>query len=434
MQKKTFLKDKKIETKYYSFSKNIGSGLVLWQPEGAIIRMELQKLILQELNLLKYQQVITPHISDISLYKKSGHIDHYENSQYPPIVGRMVSKNEFKKSSYAEILKLIKLGKVKGYILKPMNCPMHVEIFNSTVRSYKDLPIRIAEFGTVYRWEKSGELNKMTRTRGFTQDDAHIFCMENQVEEEIYQCLKLVKKIFHVIKIDFYKIRLGTRSTVKNTKNYYGSNEIWIKSENILRNILKKLNIDFYEESGNAAFYGPKIDFIAKDSFKREWQLGTIQLDYNLSIALKANYVGPKNKTYNPIIIHRAPLGSIERLCSILIEHFRGKFPLWLSPEQVRILLLNNDRKIENFGEKVLKKLTIKNIRVKLDKKPKSLSSKILKSEKDYIPYTIIIGNKERKKKCITIRSRNKKSIFSNRTICLKKFISYILEKINNRK
>ncbi|HBJ60582.1 MAG TPA: threonine--tRNA ligase, partial [Opitutae bacterium] len=306
----------------------VGQGLVLWKPNGAIIRQELESFISSELAKQGYSQVYTPHIGKLDLYRTSGHFPYYQDSQYPPIIHRDCLTNLANEGcSCSELSNQLEEGEIDGYLLKPMNCPMHIRIFRSEQRSYRDLPIRLAEFGTVYRWEQSGELNGMTRVRGFTQDDAHLFIREDQLQEEIQGCLGLVKLVFSVLGMKDYRVRVSLRDP--QSDKYVGNPESWNKAENALRQAVKSLDVDYQEEIGEAAFYGPKIDFVVKDVIGREWQLGTVQVDYNLPERFDLSYVGSDNQNHRPVMIHRAPFGSMERFCGVLIEHFAGNFPTW---------------------------------------------------------------------------------------------------------
>ena len=308
----------------FHFDESVGQGLVLWKPKGSIIRNELQKFIAGELDKKGYSQVYTPHIGKLDLYKTSGHFPYYEESQFSPIVGReSMSALADEGCSCGELTNRLKSGEAEGFLLKPMNCPHHIKIYSSEHHSYRDLPVRLAEFGTVYRWEKSGELGGLTRVRSFTQDDAHLFCTDDQVQEEIMGCLELVKVVLNTLGIVDYRVRVGLRD-VDSTK-YVGDPDNWDRAESALREAASSLDVPFTEESGEAAFYGPKIDFVVKDVIGREWQLGTVQVDYNLPERFDLSYIGKDNKPHRPVMIHRAPFGSLERFVAVLIEHFEGK-------------------------------------------------------------------------------------------------------------
>ncbi|MDR0728215.1 MAG: threonine--tRNA ligase, partial [Puniceicoccales bacterium] len=329
------------EMQLFLIDEDFGQGLVLWLPRGAIIRHELQKFLLEELEQQGYEQVFTPHIAKLGLFRSSGHFPYYKESQYPPLPDRDVLEKLSRTSlPCGEMVRGLEEGDFDGFLLKPMSCPGHIQIYRSQTRSYRELPLRLAEFGTVYRWEQSGELSGLTRLRGFTQDDAHIFCTEGQLEEEIERCLRIVQKVFATLRMSDFRVRIGLRSP--DSAKYVGEAEDWDRAEAILQKAAEKLGVPVSPEAGEAAFYGPKIDFVIRDVIGREWQLGTIQLDYNLPQRFRLSYTGSDNQPHRPIMIHRAPLGSFERFCGLLIEHFGGDFPTWLAPEQVRILTLSD--------------------------------------------------------------------------------------------
>ena len=382
----------------------VGQGLILWKPNGAIIRQELEKFITSELTKQGYSQVYTPHIGKLDLFRTSGHFPYYQESQYPPIIQRdCLTELAQEGFSSAQLEKKLDEGELDGHLLRPMNCPMHISIYKSEQRSYRDLPIRLAEFGTVYRWEQSGELNGMTRVRGFTQDDAHLFLREDQLQGEIQGCLGLVKLVFSVLGMYDYRIRVSLRDP--NSDKYVGDSEGWNKAEAALRQAVRTLDVEYEEELGEAAFYGPKIDFVVKDVIGREWQLGTVQVDYNLPERFDLSYVGSDNQDHRPVMIHRAPFGSMERFCGLLIEHFAGNFPTWLAPEQVRILPMNDD--LVSQADECAKKFTEAGIRTGIDRHAAKLGAKIRKAETDKIPHMIILGKREAQEEKVSIRSRN---------------------------
>ena len=392
----------------------VGQGLVLWKPKGAIIRQELEKFISAELNKQGYSQVYTPHVGKLDLFRTSGHFPYYQDSQYPPIIHRdCLTKLAEEGCSCSELSNKLDDGEIEGYLLKPMNCPMHIRIFRSEQRSYRDLPIRMAEFGTVYRWEQSGELNGMTRVRGFTQDDAHLFIREDQLQDEIQGCLGLVKLVFSILGMEDYRVRVSLRDP--DSDKYVGSPDAWDKAESALRQAVKSLGVDYEEELGEAAFYGPKIDFVVKDVIGREWQLGTVQVDYNLPKRFDLTYVGSDNKDHRPVMIHRAPFGSMERFCGVLIEHFAGNFPTWLAPEQVRILPMNDDL-IEQADQHLV---ALKNLgfRASIDSLSGKLGAKIRKAETDKIPHMLILGKREAEQGKISVRSRANPSLDGPKSI-----------------
>jgi len=406
----------------------VGQGLVLWKPKGAIIRQELEKFISEELNKQGYSQVFTPHVGKLDLYKTSGHFPYYQDSQYPPIIHRdCLSKLAEEGCSCSELSNKLDDGEIEGYLLKPMNCPMHIRIFRSEPRSYRDLPVRMAEFGTVYRWEQSGELNGMTRVRGFTQDDAHLFIREEQLQEEVKGCLELVKLVFSVLGMDDYRVRVSLRDP--DSDKYVGKAEAWDKAETALREAVSSLGVEYEEEKGEAAFYGPKIDFVVKDVIGREWQLGTVQVDYNLPERFDLTYVGQDNKDHRPVMIHRAPFGSMERFCGVLIEHFGGNFPTWLAPEQVRILPMNDD--LLGKAEEYLKCLKDLGIRSSIDSLSGKLGAKIRKAETDKIPHMLIIGKREAEEGKVSVRSRSNPKMDGTSTI--EEFINTVKVEIKNK-
>ena len=385
----------------------VGQGLVLWKPKGAIIRQELEGFITSELTKQGYSQVYTPHIGKLDLFRISGHFPYYQDSQYPPIIHRdSMTQLAEEGCSSEELSNKLDKGEIDGYLLRPMNCPMHISIYNSEQRSYRDLPIKLAEFGTVYRWEQSGELSGMTRVRGFTQDDAHLFLREDQLQDEIQGCLGLVKLVFSVLGMDDYRVRVSLRDP--DSDKYVGDAEGWNKAEEALRQAVRTLGVEYVEELGEAAFYGPKIDFVVKDVIGREWQLGTVQVDYNLPERFDLSYVGSDNQNHRPVMIHRAPFGSMERFCGLLIEHFAGSFPTWLAPEQVRILPMNDD--LISYADECLDEFKSLGIRATIDDQSAKLGAKIRKAETDKIPHMIILGKREAEEAKVSIRSRNNPS------------------------
>ncbi len=391
------------ELQLFHIDDEVGPGLVLWKPKGATVRKELQTFISGELRQQGYAEVFTPHIGKLALFRTSGHYPYYSNSQFPPIIELDTLDRLAKEGcSCAELSNRLKRGDVDGYLLKPMNCPMHLKIYASSPHSYRDLPIRLAEFGTVYRWEQSGELGGMTRVRGFTQDDAHIFCTEEQVLGEIQGCLQLVLKILGTLGMGNYRVRIGLRDA--DSAKYVGTAEQWERAEDALRESVKKLEIPFTEERGEAAFYGPKIDFVVKDVIGREWQLGTVQVDYNLPERFALTYVGADNTARRPVMIHRAPFGSLERFCGVLIEHFGGSFPTWLAPEQVRVLPIS-EKHLE-YGRSVLRLLLDEQIRATIDETSDKIGAKIRLAQLEKVPYMLVLGAREEQAGEIAVRSR----------------------------
>ena len=389
----------------FHFDESVGQGLVLWKPKGSIIRNELQKFITNELDKKGYSQVFTPHIGKLDLYRTSGHFPYYEESQFTPIVERdSMQKLADEDATCSELSQKLKEGETDGFLLRPMNCPHHIKIFASEHRSYRDLPVRLYEFGTVYRWEKSGELGGLTRVRSFTQDDAHLFCTDDQVQDEIIGCLDLVKVVLTTLGIEDYRVRVGLRDADSN--KYVGDSENWDRAEDALREAASSLDVPFTEEAGEAAFYGPKIDFVVKDVIGREWQLGTVQVDYNLPERFDLTYVGSDNKPHRPVMIHRAPFGSLERFVAVLIEHFEGAFPTWLAPQQVRVLPISE--KFESAAQKHLDMLLEVGARASMDNSAEKIGAKIRLAQIDKIPYMLIVGAKEVESETISVRHRKR--------------------------
>ena len=420
------------ELHLFHIDDEVGQGLILWTPNGAILRQELQNFISEELRKQGYSQVFTPHIGKLALYKTSGHFPYYKESQFGAIMeNEQMQECADAGCTCAEVMQrldgvskkmaegineragkeVIPPGRVladdqllDGFMLKPMNCPHHIKIYDSQPRSYRDLPVRLAEFGTVYRWEKSGELNGLTRVRGFTQDDAHLFCTEDQVAEEVLNCLSLVKTVLTTLGMDNYRVRVGLRDP--DSSKFTGDPAQWDKAEAACRAAAATLGVPFSEEPGEAAFYGPKIDFVVKDVIGREWQLGTVQVDYVLPVRFDLTYIGTDNTKHRPVMIHRAPFGSMERFTGVLIEHFAGHFPVWLAPEQVRILTISE--KSEAFATEALAQLKAAGLRVTLDNSPEKVGAKIRNAQIQKIPYMLVIGEKEAAAASVSVRHAKK--------------------------
>ncbi len=411
----------------FAFDESVGQGLPLWKPKGGIIRRQLQDFITAELDKQGYFQVFTPHIGKLDLYRTSGHFPYYEDSQFPPIVERDAIKQLADDGvGCSELLNFISTGEVEGFLLKPMNCPHHIKIFASEHRSYRDLPVRLAEFGTVYRWEQSGELGGLTRVRSFTQDDAHLFCTPEQVGEEIQGCLGLVKTVLSTLGMSDYKIRLSLRDP--DSDKYVGDPANWDKAESALREAVETLGVDYTEEPGEAAFYGPKIDFVVKDVIGRDWQLGTVQVDYNLPERFDLSYIGSDNQAHRPVMIHRAPFGSLERFVGLLIEHFEGKFPTWLAPEQVRILPISE--KFSDEADVVAAKLAEVGVRVSVDHASDKIGAKIRLARIDRVPYLCVLGAREAENNSVSVRHRDRGDLGSFST---DDFVNQILQDISSR-
>ena len=416
------------ELKLFHIDEAVGAGLTLWTPNGAVIRQELQNFISEELRMANYDQVFTPHIGKLGLYRTSGHFPYYKDSQFPPIVEPgTVERLATEGCSCSDLSNQLDSGEVDGYLLKPMNCPMHIKIFDSQPHSYRDLPVRLAEFGTVYRWEQSGELNGLTRVRGFTQDDAHLFCTEDQIGEEIKGCLDLVKLVFNTLGMSDYRVRIGLRDP--DATKYVGDAAKWDKAEEALREAAQTLDVDYIEEPGEAAFYGPKIDFVVKDVIGREWQLGTVQVDYNLPERFDLTYIGADNEKHRPVMLHRAPFGSMERFCGVLIEHFAGSFPTWLAPEQVRVLPMNDD--LVPQAREIEKLLKAAKIRVTVDAIADKLGAKIRKVHMDKVPNFLVLGKQEAEQGLVKVNSRANKALEGLKTPA--EFMGELLQNIANK-
>ena len=370
------------ELELFTFSNKVGQGLPLWLPKGAALRERLEAFLRKAQKQAGYEQVVTPHIGHKNLYVTSGHWDKYGKDSFQPIA----TPNEGEE-----------------YLLKPMNCPHHCEIYNSHTWSYKDLPKRFAEFGTVYRYEQSGELHGLTRVRCFTQDDAHIFCTPEQLDDEFKHVIDLVLYVFGSLGFDNFTAQVSLRDPENPTK-YIGSDENWAKAENAIINAAKEKGLSYVIETGEAAFYGPKLDFMVKDALGRSWQLGTIQVDYNLPERFDLWYKGADNEMHRPVMIHRAPFGSMERFVAILLEHTAGNFPLWLNPSQAIVLSLSE--KYENYAQKVLRLLENSDIRTLIDNRAETMGKKIREAETQKIPYMLIVGENEEKEGTVSVRKR----------------------------
>jgi len=393
------------ELELFFFSDKVGQGLPMWLPKGNIIRENLMNYMRDEQLKMGYDHVSTPHIGSKELYVTSGHYDKYGESSFQPI--KVPSDND-------------------EFLLKPMNCPHHCEIFDFKPHSYKELPIRIAEFGTVYRYEQSGELHGMTRVRGFTQDDAHIFCTIGQVKDEVISVINLILKMFNALSFKKYNVQISLRDK-KNHDKYIGNSELWDIAENDLIEAVKEKSIEANIVYGEAAFYGPKIDFMVKDSLDRQWQLGTVQVDYQLPKRFNLNYINSKNTKETPVLIHRAPFGSMERFIAILTEHCEGNFPLWLSPEQLIILPIND--KVNKYANDIFSRLKEANYRCSIDDRIEKISKKIRDAEVMKIPYMIIIGEKEMNTSQVSIRRKGKGDIGKMK---IEEFESLLIKELNN--
>jgi threonyl-tRNA synthetase len=440
------------QLKLFTISQMVGSGLILWMPKGATVRGILESFIKEELLKRGYQPVYTPHIGRLELYRTSGHFPYYRDAQYPPLflhrLGQTVDtwlslleSDELNTKTEQAFLDVLEQGgkdmedapgepaatiqhykaaagdkakkvealkgwvnRQEGYLVKPMNCPHHINIYKAEPRSYRDLPVRLAEFGTVYRFEQTGELSGMTRVRGFTQDDAHLFCTEDQVGAEFGACIDFTRFFLNTLGLTKYRARLGFRDPASN--KYVGSDEAWAKAEKSIQQVALSMGLpDMHIEPGEAAFYGPKVDFIVNDCIGREWQLGTVQLDYNLPERFGLEYIGADNAAHRPVMIHRAPLGSMERFMGILIEHFAGAFPLWLAPEQARVMTVSD--KFNDYAAKVAAELKGRGLRVAADLRPEKIGYKIREAQLEKIPYMLVVGDKEQQAGTVAVRERS---------------------------
>ncbi|ANV83485.1 threonine--tRNA ligase [Picosynechococcus sp. PCC 7003] len=369
----------------FLFSDQVGPGLPLWTPKGTLIRSTLENFLKAEQTKRGYQGVVTPHIARVDLFKVSGHWQNYREDMFP-----MMADGDAERAAE------------QGFVMKPMNCPFHIQIYKDQLRSYRELPIRLAEFGTVYRYEQSGELGGLTRVRGFTVDDSHLFVTPDQLEEEFFNVVDLILTVFKSLQLKNFKARLSFRDP--NSDKYIGSDEVWEKAQNAIRKAVTKLDMDYFEAEGEAAFYGPKLDFIFQDVLEREWQLGTVQVDYNLPERFELEYVAEDGSRQRPIMIHRAPFGSLERLIGILIEEYAGDFPLWLAPEQVRILPVSDE--FYDYAKAQADKLQAVGIRAVADASGERLGKLIRNAEKQKIPVMAIAGAKEVEANSLSIRTR----------------------------
>jgi threonyl-tRNA synthetase len=451
------------QLKLFTVSQQAGQGLILWMPRGATVRHLLESFLRDELVKRGYQPVYTPHIGNLNLYRTSGHFPYYADAQFPPMymnplgsaVDTWVSLLEKglltadEERAFLGLLDAVIDGKEpekpdddlpryplaqvkadakalrdeyhaakdtdgrkaalrkwvaaqEGYLLKPMNCPHHIQVYKATPKSYRDLPIRLAEFGTVYRFEQSGELGGMTRVRGFTQDDAHLFVTPEQVETELRSELELAQFVLRTLGLTDYRVRVGVRDP--GAKKYVGPSELWEKAEKTLLEVAKSAGLNFSVGTGEAAFYGPKIDFLVRDCIGREWQLGTVQLDYNLPARFELEYAGSDNHPHRPVMIHRAPFGSLERFCGILIEHFAGAFPLWLAPEQARVLTVSE--KAEAYGREVEARLRAAGFRVAGDYRPEKIGAKVREASLEKVPYMLVAGERDAAAGTVALRDR----------------------------
>ncbi|MFN5736922.1 MAG: threonine--tRNA ligase [Flavobacteriales bacterium] len=393
------------ELELFTFSQKVGQGLPLWLPKGAALRDRLEQFLKTVQRAAGYQQVITPHIGNKALYVTSGHYDKYGADSFQPI--RTPDPDE-------------------EFYLKPMNCPHHCEIFKSRPRSYKELPARFAEFGTVYRYEQSGELHGLTRVRGFTQDDAHIFCTQDQVKEEFKKVINIVLYVLKTLNFDQFKAQISLRDT-ENKEKYIGTEENWQRAEQAIIEATEEMGLDTFIAHGEAAFYGPKLDFMVQDALGRAWQLGTIQVDYNLPERFELEYIGADNQKHRPVMIHRAPFGSMERFVAVLIEHCAGDFPLWLTSDQ--FVLLPVSEKYNDYAQKVLELLNNSDIRGLIDDRNEKVGKKIRDAELNKHPFMLIVGEKEAEAGTVSVRQRGKGDLGS---VAVEEFIAIVEQDIKN--
>jgi threonyl-tRNA synthetase len=394
------------ELELFTFSQTVGSGLPLWLPKGAALRERLQDFLKKVQKRYGYDLVMTPHIGHKDLYVTSGHYEKYGKDSYQPIHTPQEGEE---------------------YLLKPMNCPHHCEIYKTKPRSYRDLPIRMAEFGTVYRYEQSGELHGLTRVRGFTQDDAHIFCRPDQLKDEFKKVIDIILYIFKILDFEDFTTQISLRDK-EDKEKYIGTDENWEKAEQAIIEATEEKGIKTIIEYGEAAFYGPKLDFMVKDALGRNWQLGTIQVDYNLPDRFELEYIGSDDHKHRPVMIHRAPFGSMERFVAVLIEHTAGKFPLWLSPDQVIVLPISE--KFHDYSEKVLNFLNNSDIRTLIDKRNEKIGKKIRESELKRIPYLLIIGEKEVANGTVAVRKQGEGD---QGTMKLEEFADFINKEVEKQ-
>ena len=439
------------ELDLFTISDQVGSGLVLWLPKGTTIRTELESYLTDEMIKLGYEMVVTPHIGRLGLYRCSGHYPYFEESQFPAMfesdrgkgiqstlqLARRVrtlaeTQREVGVAAVAAMTHALQkafgtidglthdapldktiealyaaLAGEHGFLLKPMNCPHHIAIYASRPRSYRDLPVRIGEYGTVYRYEQSGELTGMTRVRGFTQDDAHLFCSPDQLAGELIATVDLTRRVLKILGLTDYRMRLGFRD--ESSEKWVGSKENWAKAEGAVRAAAAQSGVPFTEEKGEAAFYGPKIDFVVKDCIGRSWQLGTVQVDYNLPERFDLRYIGADNTAHRPIMIHRTPFGSMERFVGILIEHFAGAFPLWLSPIQVGVAIVSE--KSEPYGRRVLAALRGAGLRSRLDTTSEKIGPKKHRLRTSKVNYILVVGEREAEENSVNVNDRDGHSL-----------------------
>ena len=393
------------ELELFFFTPKVGAGLPLWLPKGTVLRETLENFLREEQVKRGYLPVITPHIGNIELYKTSGHYPYYKDSQFPTL--------KFENSA-------------EEYLLRPMNCPHHFQIYSSKMRSYRDLPIRLAEFGTVYRYEQSGELNGLIRVRSFAVDDSHIFVRQDQLKDEICNVIDLVQTVFSAVGFADFTTELSFRDN--NNEKYGGEIKLWEKAQNEIKAAADEMKLNYKIMEGEAAFYGPKIDFIVKDVLGRKWQLGTVQIDYVMPVRFNLEYIGSDGQKHRPVVIHRAPFGSLERFIGLLIEHFAGYFPTWLTPVQVTVIPVSQN--YVEYAKKVLNSLKENGLRVEIDERNEKIGYKIRECEKNKIPYMLIVGEREQTAGNISVRKHKEGN---KGTLSLNEFIDNITYEIKNK-
>ncbi|MCL4551809.1 MAG: threonine--tRNA ligase [Bacteroidetes bacterium] len=393
------------ELELFYITPKVGSGLPIWLPKGTVLRETLEKFLREEQTKRGYLPVVTPHIGNINLYKTSGHYPYYKDSQFPPI--KFADDGE-------------------EYLLKPMNCPHHFQIYLSKPRSYRDLPIRYAEFGTVYRYEQSGELNGLTRVRGFAVDDSHIFVRQDQLKDEVCNVIELIQVVFTTMGFKEFTTQLSFRDD--NVEKYGGNIELWEQAQKEIKEAADKMNLTYFIAEGEAAFYGPKIDFMVKDALGRKWQLGTVQIDYVMPERFNLEYVGNDGQKHRPVVIHRAPFGSLERFIGVLIEHYAGYFPTWLAPIQAVVLPVSQN--FSDYAQSVFQSLRKDNIRVELDDRSEKIGYKIREWENQKVPYMLIVGEKEKESGAVSVRLHK---VGDKGSMLVDEFKKLILEEINNK-
>ncbi|HLX39564.1 MAG TPA: threonine--tRNA ligase [Ktedonobacteraceae bacterium] len=398
----------------FMFSPDVGAGLPLWLPKGAVLRQTLERFEQQEQLKRGYLPVVTPHIGKIEMYKTSGHWYKYRNHMYPAMIENAVQAEQSSEnwmqthdSCGSPVYSVNAEPNDDDYVLKPMNCPHHIQIYKSELRSYRDLPLRLAEFGTVYRYEQSGELNGVLRTRSFTVDDSHIFVTQDEAEDEFVRVIELALFVFHALGLDNFKARIGLRDPANH--KYIGSEEAWEQAQTVIMGAVNRLGIPYAVEKGEAGFYGPKLDFLFSDTLGRQWQLGTAQVDFNLPERFDLGYVAEGGPRARPVMIHRANFGSLERLIGVLLEYHGGNFPAWLAPVQVKIIPISE--KHLGYAEHVAEQLHALDLRVEIDRHNERMNAKVRAAQVQKIPYMLVVGDKEMAEQTVSVRLRTNENL-----------------------